>query len=111
MITPPPHSGYLISAVFIDITEVTHYVVYKYFNPGVSGGYKMAKQEVINLVESSGLPVFIWEWNYEMGRFVIGKQVNCALDYNKNKYLWINTKDPKTKNLKHLIKMEWFKSL
>lgn len=38
----------------------------------------------------------------------IGKTVNCNTDYNGNKYLWINEKDRATKDLKHLIKMNWF---
>ena len=108
MINAKPHSEYFISAVFISLQEVTHYMVHEHLNPGVSGATKMTKQEVITLVENSGMPVFIWEWNYELGRFVKGKQVNCNLDYNNNQYLWINARDPSTKDLKHLIKMDWF---
>lgn len=100
--------GYLISGVFIDLQEVTHYTVHTDLNPGASGAVKMSKAEVVELVENSGLPVYVWEWNYEQARFLQGKQVNCNLDYHRNKYLWINEKDPKTKNLKHLIRMNWF---
>lgn len=110
MINAKPHSGYLISAVFIPLQEVTHYMVHKHFDPGVSGAVKMSKADVIDLVEKSGMPVNVWEWNYEHARFLIGKQVNCNLDYNQNKYLWINTKDRSTKDLKHLIKMNWFET-
>jgi len=74
MITANPHTGYFITGVFIDITEVTHYVVHKHLDPGVTGGRKMSKQEVIELIETSGLPVFVWLWNYEEGRFLLGKQ-------------------------------------
>ena len=108
MIHPLPHTGYLISGVVIDMQEVTHYMVHQHLDPGVSGALKMSKADVIDLVENSGLPVFVWEWNYHAGQFMTGKKVNCSLDYNKNKYLWINTKDPKTKNLKHLIRVNWF---
>jgi len=108
MIKPPPHTGYLISAVFIPLQDVTHYMVHKHLNPGMSIAVKISKAEVIDLVENSGLPVCILEWNYEAGRFFIGKQVKCNMDYNGKKYLWINAKDPKTKDLKHLIKMDWF---
>lgn len=103
----PPHTGYFISAVFMPLKDVTHYIVHKHLDPGVSGGIKMSKAEVCDLVENSGLPVFTWEWSYEMARFLMGKRVNCNLDYHQNKYLWINTKDPKTKDLRHLIKMDW----
>lgn len=105
---PKPHTGYFISAVFMPMQEVTHYMVHKHLDPGVTGGKLMTKSAVVDLVENSGLPVYVWEWNYEQGCFLVGKQVNCSLDYHQNKYLWINTKDPKTKNLKHLIKMNWF---
>ena len=108
MINPNPHTGYFISGVFIALQEVTDYMVHEYLNPGVTAGVKMSISDVINLVENSGLPVFVWEWNYESGIFIAGKQVNCAIDYNQHKYLWINAKDPSTKNLKHLIKMNWF---
>jgi hypothetical protein len=111
MITPNPHTGYFITGVFIAITEVTHYVVHQYLDPGVGAGYKMSKAEVLDLIENSGLPVSVWEWNYEEGHFVLGKQVNVAIDYHQNKYLWINAKDPKTKNLKHLIRMDWFSNV
>lgn|GEM_PF-6887819 len=106
----PPHTGYLISAVFIPFQEVTHYMVHEHLNPGASGARIMTKNAVIDLVENSGLPVYVWEWCYDTGRFKVGKQVNCNLDYKQNKYLWINTKDPKTKDLKHLIKMDWFQT-
>lgn len=108
MIHAKPNAGYLISAVFIPLQEITHYMVHEYLDPGASGATVMSKAKVVDLVENSGLPVYIWEWNYEAGRFEIGKQVKCNIDYQQNKYLWINEKDPKTKNLKHLIKMEWF---
>jgi len=111
MINAKPHTGYLISAVFISLQEVTHYMVHEHLDPGVTAATKMTKDEVVNLVENSGLPVYVWEWNYEAGRFIVGKQVNCNVDFNKNKYLWINTKDPNTKNLKHLIRMNWFNYL
>lgn len=108
MIHVAPHTAYFISAVFIDLQEVTHYMVHKHLDPGVSGAEKMTKAEVVDLIENSGLPVFVWEWNYDAGRFLVGKKVNCNLDYHQKKYLWINEKDPKTKDLKHLIKMNWF---
>lgn len=108
MITPKTHSGYLISAVFIPLQDVTHYIVHKHLNPGVGVGIKMSKDEIIDIIENSGLPVNVWQWNYESGKFEIAKTVNCNEDYNGNKYLWINEKDPATKDLKHLIKMNWF---
>lgn len=108
MKTPKPHSGYFISAVYMSLQDVTHYIVHKHLDPGVSGGEKMSKAEVIELVENSGLPVFVWQWNYDTGCFNTGKQVNCNIDYNQKKYLWINAKDTKTKDLKHLIKIDWF---
>nr|WP_322625661.1 hypothetical protein [uncultured Flavobacterium sp.] len=110
MKTAKPHTGYLISSVFIPLQEPTHYMVHQYLDPGVSGGIKMSKDDVIALVETSGMPVYVWLWNYEQGRFVIGKQVKCNVDYSGAKYLWINEKDPATKNLKHLIKIEWFQA-
>lgn len=110
MKTAKPHSGYLISAVFIPLQEVTHYMVHEHLNPGATGAIKMCKDDVVKLVERSGMPVHVWEWSYSAGRFVMGKQVNCSTDYNGNKYLWINTKDPATKDLKHLIKMGWYET-
>lgn len=109
MIHAKHHSSYYISAIFMSLNDITHYIVHKNFDPGVSGGEKLSKEEVINLVENSGLPVYVWLWGYDQGCFIQGQQVNCNLDYNNNKYLWINAKDPKTKDLRHLIKMEWLK--
>jgi len=105
-----PHTGYLVSAVSIPIQEPTHYMVHKHLDPGVSEAAKLSKEELIALVEQSGLPVYVWLWDYTLQRFVIGKQVHCAVDYQGNKYLWINTKDRATKDLRHLIKIEWFET-
>lgn len=103
-----PHTAYLISSIYVELQDVTHYTVHKHLDPGISPGNKLSKEEVVVLVECSGLPVYVLEWDYERGNFDIGKQVNCNLDYKGKKYLWINAKDPKTRDLRHLIKMNWF---
>ena len=110
MIHKPPHTGYLISGIYMDMLEVTHYMVHRHNDPGVSGARKLSKADVVKIIQKSGKPVYVWEWDYSVARFKIGRQVNCAVDYSGNTYLWIIPKDRATKNLRHLIKMNWFEA-
>lgn len=104
---PPPVTQYLISGVYLDLNVVTHYAVHQDYNPGASGSYKLTANQLKALFERPGISVFTWEWNYREGRFLKGQQVFIK-KYNDVFYFYVLPDDWKTKNLRHLIKLNWF---
>ncbi|WP_298154088.1 hypothetical protein [Flavobacterium sp.] len=98
-----PKSAYLISGVWRDYGQVTHYAVHELYDPGVSGIRKFSKEKTIELVISSGLPFYTWEWNYDKGHFEMGEAIHAVHDH----YLWTTSKNEMHKSLGHLISYSW----
>lgn len=106
MKTMNPLSAYFISGVWYDQGMVSHYALHLFHNPGISVGKKHTKDEVIAIVENSGLPVYVCGWDYKEGRFKTGERVICYNGQN-GKFLWTESKNESRKNLQHLIKYNW----
>ncbi len=103
-----PIEKYLITGIWHDHQfQPLYYSVHEFQNPGVSNSKKMSIAEVIAIIETDGLSVFTWEWDYKKGCFSKGNKVLVGSDRN-GKYLYIEPFDRNTKNLKHLIRVNWF---
>jgi len=111
MKTPPPSTAYLISGVWTDYkSEISHYAVHQLLNPGVSGCKKFTREETIDLVENGGKPFYVFGWDYTKGRFRQGQRIIVVNGY-KEKYLTVESREERTKNLKHLIRISWFEEV
>lgn len=111
MKTPPPFTAYYISGIWTDYkNQVSHYSVHRFLNPGVSGGKKVSIEEVIDLMGKTTRPFYVFGWDYKSGQFRQGEQI-FVFDGYHGKMLWTAKKEERTKNLTHLIKLNWFSSL
>ena len=111
MIAPTEFTAYLISGIWTDDSgKVSHYAVHQFLNPGVGGCRKMTVTIVHDLILMSGKPFYVMGWDYKVGKFKRGQKVILMNPLGK-KYLWTEKQEPHTKNLKHLIKLDWFGSL
>ena len=107
----PPRNIYYISGILHDDSGlVSHYAVHEFLDPGVTGCRQFTKEELIALIETEGVKVFVWGWDYKTGRFQVGKQVYCSTG-KIGKFLHHMPYEQRTKNLKHLIKISWFKTI
>lgn len=102
-----PINQYLVSAIFLDMNVVTHFAVHEYYNPGVGGAHKLSMAQMKKLFERDGVSVFIAEWNYQEGKFIIAQQAFMK-KFNENFHFYIEPEDYKTKNLRHLINLSWY---
>jgi len=103
-----PPNVHFISGIWVDHSGiVSHYAVHDFLDPGASGARRLTKYQTIDLVDTEGRVVYVWGWDYKNGRFVQGKQVFCTHGQNGS-YLHHKPFEDRTKNLKHLIKIDWF---
>lgn len=110
MKTPPPVTQYLISAVYLQDNMVTHYFVHEFFNPGIGAGHKLSRDQLKKLFERPAISVYSAEWNYSEGKFVVAQQVFIKI-YNDTFNFYILPDDHRTKNLKHLVNLSWYRKV
>jgi len=108
MITPSPFTAYLISGVWSDHAGVvSHYAVHQFLNPGVSCCKKYSKKELLELMGMTTKPFYVFGWDYKTGGFKQGQKVVKMEGFSES-LIWTEKQEPHTKNLKHLIKVDWF---
>ena len=107
---PKNITQYLISAVYRGNNIVTHFAVHQYYNPGVSGAYKISMAQLKKLFERPGISVYTAEWDYKDGKFMVVQQVFIKT-YDASFHFYVLPEDRKTKNLRHLIGLDWYEEV
>lgn len=110
MKTPPPITQYLVSAVYYQDNAVTHFYVHQFYDPGVGEAHKLSKKQLRTLFARPGITVYTAQWNYEEGRFEVSQQV-FVKDYNDTFHFYVLPEDRRTKDLRHLINLSWYRSI
>lgn len=98
---------YRISGVWKNSSNViTAYAVHTEGENATSRAVKMAKTQVIGLLETPGNSATTWTWNYSTAGWSVGEKVQVVNGVN-GKYLRSNPDNKLTDNLGHLIDFDW----
>lgn len=98
---------YKISGVWKGANGViTHYAVHPVTPFGaITKASKISKTEVIALLEMQGNSAVVWQWSYDLARWVDGEDIS-VVRAGHLKYLRSNPDKQITDNLAHLIDFE-----
>ncbi|UMY64665.1 MULTISPECIES: hypothetical protein [unclassified Flavobacterium] len=96
-----------ISGIWTESNRVTHYAIHKFLDPGVTAPAKLTLEQVVEVIEKYKRRIFTWEWSYEAGRFLEGKEVFFKRN-ERGCYLYTAPYEARTKNLRHLLNLSWY---
>jgi len=86
--------------------EVTHYALHTVTENSATKAAKTSKEEVIQLLETTGNSAQTWIWNYRLTCWQWGENITVA-DGPDGKYLKSFPDNQTTDNLAHLIDLGW----
>ena len=81
-------AAFIISGIWKNNDNVTHYAIHRVTLEGISNAEKISKEEAILLVGAKANSVVTWIWNYKRGIWDVGQ--NVEVSNTTDKYLKTN---------------------